>query len=389
MAQYWVYLNNEVVGPYAVEQLIRLKGFSRQTMIRSDDASGKPANWISPADIPELAHIFKAVEEHLASPQAASPVKPPAKPVPVRSVPKPVAPSVPVQSQARISHAWVRLLLAALLIGGGIFFWTQIARRGAEAGEQAAAKALIENAQLPAASLYGTLHQYLQEKEIQPRWEFERILDQLYHVTLSWSGKNAAVVYAFEANTQAQTVRGLNTAAITLLSEGFPAPASSKPKPAAPPKKSPADSFPQAMDGRRQALESGDFKAVWSYFSPREKSEMAKAGMSQDGFIRFQNLTYHVDSAVSQSVLKTKQESDTEMLALIKQSQPGRADIFVKQLWSFDGDEWKLDDEEKRAASVKAPEPAAPAASGSPAAPSAPMDSSGKPQAKSLPGMGN
>ena len=66
MAQYWVYLNDEVTGPFAVEQLIRLRGFSRQTQVCVDDASGNPTHWISPAEIPELAHIFKAVEEHQA-----------------------------------------------------------------------------------------------------------------------------------------------------------------------------------------------------------------------------------------------------------------------------------------------------------------------------------
>ena len=60
MAQYWVYLNNEVTGPFGVEQLIRFRGFSRQTMVCVDDASGKPTHWISVAEIPELAHIFKA-----------------------------------------------------------------------------------------------------------------------------------------------------------------------------------------------------------------------------------------------------------------------------------------------------------------------------------------
>ena len=66
MARYWVYLNNEVAGPFGVEQLIRLRNFSRQTMVCVDDASGKPSQWISPAEIPELAHIFKAADEHQA-----------------------------------------------------------------------------------------------------------------------------------------------------------------------------------------------------------------------------------------------------------------------------------------------------------------------------------
>src|SRR5258708_19746934 len=90
MAQYWVYLNDDVAGPYALEQLIRQRGFSRQTLVCVDDASGKPTNWISPAEIPELAHIFKAVDEQ----NAASPAPPPTKPTP-RPPPPPPTPLTP------------------------------------------------------------------------------------------------------------------------------------------------------------------------------------------------------------------------------------------------------------------------------------------------------
>ncbi len=82
-------------------------------------------------------------------------------------------------------------------------------------------KALVENARLPDASLFSTLRQYLQEKQISAKWELERVEDALYHVTVSWYAPTLTV-YAFEANVQAQTVRGLNTAAVKLLSEGFP-----------------------------------------------------------------------------------------------------------------------------------------------------------------------
>ena len=63
MAHYWVYLNNEVSGPFEIEQLIRVRGFSRQTLVRVDDPSNKSTQWISPAEIPELAHIFKAADD--------------------------------------------------------------------------------------------------------------------------------------------------------------------------------------------------------------------------------------------------------------------------------------------------------------------------------------
>ena len=81
MARYWLYLNDEVAGPFAVEQLIRQRGFSRQTLVCVDDASGKPSHWISPAEIPELAHIFKAADEQHAAPvPAPAPIKQPLAP---------------------------------------------------------------------------------------------------------------------------------------------------------------------------------------------------------------------------------------------------------------------------------------------------------------------
>jgi hypothetical protein len=191
-------------------------------------------------------------------------------------------------------------------------------------------------------------------------------------------------VYAFETNIQAQTVRGLNTAASNLLFEGFPAPRQPKVMPVATHKKTAEERFAQALDSRRAAIESGNFASVWKSFSRRKKAEMAKAGMSQDGFMRLQNLTYRVDSAAKQTVLKTKIDSATEMLVLIKQSQTNRPDIFVKQLWVYQDDEWKLDDEEKRAAVPNA-EPTTPSVK--PVTDSPPA--SGKPSPASLPGMSN
>ena len=139
---------------------------------------------------------------------------------------------------------------------------------------------------------------------------FEKVQDSLYNVSLSWYAPTLTV-FAFEANTQAQTVRGLNTAAEKLLSEGFPAPLAPHTKVVEAPKKSPAEFFSQAMDARREAVENGDFQTVWDTFSSRRKAEMAKGGISHDGFLRLQTLTHKVDSAVKQTVLKTKSESDT------------------------------------------------------------------------------
>jgi hypothetical protein len=360
MARYWVYLNDEVTGPYGVDQLIRLRGFSRQTQVCIEDFSGKPKNWISPADIPELAHIFKAVDEHLAEPAAAPKAasKPPVA-RPSRSFVPAVTLRAPKRNMAQIG-GWV--LLVSALVAAGYAVWSQYARRGLQARERQEAQALIENVHLPPPSPYGTLPQYFQEKGIHPRWEFEKLQDGLSHVTLSWYAP-ALTVYAFEVNSQAQTVRGINSAASQLLSEGFPAPPARRPKETPRPKKSPVELFSQAMGSYRDAIEGGDFQTVWNMFSQRKKSEMAKAGISSDGFVRLQGLTHRVESGKKQEMLKTKQESDTEMLVLVKETQPGLPDIFLKQLWVFEEGAWKLDDEQKRTSSAQPkpnPEPAAP-----------------------------
>src|SRR4051812_17677974 len=83
MAKYWVFLNDQVIGPFPVEQLIRMRNFSRQTPVCVDDMSGKPGEWITPPEIPELAAIFKAADQyHEIPPPRAS--KPTPKPVPPR-----------------------------------------------------------------------------------------------------------------------------------------------------------------------------------------------------------------------------------------------------------------------------------------------------------------
>jgi len=394
MARYWIYLNDEVAGPYGVEQLIRLRGFSRQTQVCVDDSSGKPTQWISPAEIPELAHIFKAVDEHQALMPSAAPPKIQPKPVTPRSAPKPAGPAVVLKAapSAGLSASWPWWLIAALVAGASLFTWLRYNQRNVLAQEQITAKSLVEKAPLPSSSQYATLSQYMSEKAIQPRWEFERTPDGLYHVTLSWFQREGASIYAFEVNSQAQTVRGLNTAAIRLLSEGFLPPPSSRPKPAPIKKKSPSESFDGALDSYRQAVEGGDFPAVWDSFSSRKKAEMARGGMSRDGFVRLQNLTFKVDSPAKQSILKTKDDSETQKLVLLKQTQSGRPDIFVKQVWVYQDDGWKLDDEQKRSsgtpppAPVPVPTPApttAPTTSGTPSAPST------KPAPASLPGMSN
>src|SRR5437773_3612623 len=85
MSRYWAYINSQVQGPYELEQLIRLPGFSRQTLVSVDDYSGSVGKWISPAAIPELARIFQKVDElHDA-------------PIPSRPAPKPARPKMPLK----------------------------------------------------------------------------------------------------------------------------------------------------------------------------------------------------------------------------------------------------------------------------------------------------
>src|SRR5688572_27595323 len=99
MARYWAFINDEVVGPYTVEQLIRLRQFSRQTQVCVDDSSGKPGAWISPAEIPELAHIFKAVDERIMA-QPSGPARP-ATPKPAVRPSRPYTPAVTLRTPDR------------------------------------------------------------------------------------------------------------------------------------------------------------------------------------------------------------------------------------------------------------------------------------------------
>src|SRR6185312_6052163 len=233
MARYWIYLSGgQVSGPYTVEQLIRLRGFSRQSQVCVDDASGRPGVWITPAEIPELAHIFKVADQMNEPAAATAPPekaasRPPAvmRPAPARSpaavAPRPSRPR-PISRKLRL---WTVLMLAAALAAG---LWRELEslRRAGLRQERSDAQALVETAPLPNSSAYATIRQYLQEKRIQAQWDLEREPAGLYRVGLSWYEPHARApaVYAFEVNLAAQNVRGLNTAASRLLSEGFPSP---------------------------------------------------------------------------------------------------------------------------------------------------------------------
>jgi hypothetical protein len=401
MARYWVYLNDQVGGPYELDELIKLRGFSRRTLVCVDDQSGAPQRWISPAEIPELAPIFKVVD------QVFDPSVPPP---PVKPAPKPARPRMPTHLTPVASPAppeshggWWWIMLLAAVVAGGYYRWNQIHQAQLRSEERLTAQSLIETYPLPASSLYASLGKYLQSRQITSRWEFERSATGLQHVTLSWlptggeTGKPIPV-YAFEVNLQVESVRGLNSAAQELLAQGFPPPAA--PKKAAPLLPTPADLFGRVLEERQQAWEQGDFPKVWSLFSRRKLLDMEGAGISETGFIRLQSLTHKLDAGLKQTVLKIKKVSENEMLVLLRQTQPGRQGMFLKQSWVREDGEWKLDSEEKKMAGsppsarlapsgppAEAPKPAVPSAVTPAPAPTPDNSAKEMPPVRSLPGV--
>ena len=61
-----------------------------------------------------------------------------------------------------------------------------------------------------------------------------------------------------------------------------------------------------------------------------------------------QKMSYRPGAGVQQTIMKTKADSDTERLVLIKQTQPKHPDMFIKQRWVWEDNAWRLDDEEKK-----------------------------------------
>jgi hypothetical protein len=388
MARYWVYLDNGVKGPYELDQLIRLRGFSRQTRVSIEGPTGEAGEWMSPADIPSLAPIFKAADEiNTPEPAAAAPrAAPKANHSPA---PKPAA--RPRMSKAR-SGQWAKTLgivaiIAALLVGIVLLILHQ---QGAVKQDLETAQKLVFNVSLP-DNQFPTLGRYLEEKHIKPRVETEKVTDGVYHVTLSWFGEESrrSNVYAFEANVAVLSVRGLNTAASRLLSEGLKKPSAPAPVAAAAPAKkkspTPSETFDDAVAARSQAIENGDFDTVWDSFSRRKRSEMIQAGMSREGFVRLQGLTHKLESGLSQKILKSITESDKQRLVLIRESHPPHGEFFLKQRWLYEEGGWKLDNEEKRAPD------SAPAAPVNTSASEPETSSRAKPAipVKSLPGVSN
>jgi hypothetical protein len=384
MSKYWVYIDDKVAGPYTVDQLIRLRGFSRQARICSQEGDEGPQSWTSPANIPELSHIFKAVDETrpvMLPPRAKA--KPPlAK---ARPRPAPEAPAAPVREQKH-AFSWAGLallLLMGALAAGGYFLWQQNVLHGLEK-ERLSAKQLVENAMVNTAAGAVPFKQYLAEKNIQPRWEYERQPTDLYNVSVIWfeSGPNSvpsSIVNAFEVNLEAQTVRPLNSAAAKLFSNNSAAAAHKAPAPEKP--KTP--DFKDALADWQAAVQNGDFETVWGTFSDRKILDMSKGGISHSGFVRLQTLTHKLEAGNQLNVLKMKSEGNDSRLVLLKQSQKGQSDVFIRQYWVLENGVWKLDDEQKKAATSSGS-----AESESESAPSAESSTTAaKPPIASLPGI--
>lgn len=389
-SRYWLYLHNEVAGPFEVHELIRQRGFSREARVCREDAGHASNDWMSVADIPELMRIFRAAESmHETEPVVVPPSKVMPKPPPVvRPAP---ASRPPVRSRREpASSAWVWVAVFMMAAGAAAYGVYSVQNASKQARSRSA-KTLVESTPLPDVSTDRTIRAYLDRRRPSARWEIEKTPEGLYHVTVSWFDNHAAEhsrVYTFEANLDALTVRGLNIAAQRLLSEGFREPggrsALLKKEPPAPVAKAPpaGQRFKAVLETRRIAIENGDYAAVWSMFSRRKQSEMINAGISESGYIQLQTLRHKLESAAAQEILKTKAESTTERLVLLRETHSQHGEVFLKQRWILEDDEWRLDDEEKRTGNKPAESSADVSVSSAPA-------TSYSVDPRSLPGLSN
>jgi len=222
------------------------------------------------------------------------------------------------------------------------------------------------------------------QKNIEPRWDYERQPSGVYNVSLSWfengaGGIASSVINAFEVNLEAQTVRPLNSRAAKLL-QGSGAPPKVSPTPAKP--KTPE--FKEALSDWQGAMQAGDFETVWNAYSDRKIQDMSKGGISHSGFVRLQSLTHKLETGMQLNVVKTKKEGEESRLVLLKQTQKGQPDIFIRQYWIMENNAWKLDDEQKKTATAPAVDESA---TGSSASDSEPPAASSRPPVTSLPGI--
>lgn len=382
MNRYWIYLKNEVAGPFEVDRLIRQRGFAREARVCLEQPDGRTGEWMSASEIPELARIFRAADEMSKSDPAPTPPKPPPKPAPA-------APKAPViaKTPPKKPFPWVLTMIGVLVMGASVAAFIHFQKKTDHSRQNVIARDMVENANFPSDSLYRTVRHYLDQMKIRPRWEIERVTEGVSKVTLSWFDEKAATrshVYAFETNQQALTVRPLNTAAEKWLAEGPVPRVKTEPPPPPPPKKpSSEELFKSAIETRRVAIENADYAVVWNMFTHRKQSEMIQAGMSEAGFVQLQSLRNKVDAGSNQEILKTSRVSANERLVLLREKHPKREEIFLKQKWLLEDGDWRLDEEDKKAVSTSAAEPAEePSTSPTPAAtPPVPV--------QSLPGISN
>ena len=80
----------------------------------------------------------------------------------------------PVEEPRQFPWGWLWALLIGSLVAGGLYAGYQMIQRQQRAEDFQVARGLVESAPLPPASLYSTLRQYFQTKQITTRWEYER-----------------------------------------------------------------------------------------------------------------------------------------------------------------------------------------------------------------------
>jgi len=54
MARYWIYQNNRVAGPYAVDELLKLPGYHPRSLVSPEEPDGGRGGWNLASNVPEL-----------------------------------------------------------------------------------------------------------------------------------------------------------------------------------------------------------------------------------------------------------------------------------------------------------------------------------------------
>ena len=347
MAKYWVYIEGQVQGPYTVDQLIKLRGFSRQTMVCAEGSTpGEKTEWISPAQIPQLANLFRAADQLHEETKEPTP-----KPIPKPA--KPLASKTVVTAPPHTPWPWKKIvsgLLGVGLVGGFLGTWQMRQMHQRLLDEQLSAQALVAHYRLPSSSAYNTLEAYWMSHQLEPRWECTKTPMGLWQVGVSWSQPHSHVmpVYLFEANLQAQALRGLNSAAQNLMQTGIQTPSS----PAAAAAPHPA-SLKTVAENRVKAISQGDYATAWTLFSTRRRTEMQAAGMSESSYSRLEQMK-HLNQPIEQDIQTITEHGAQGALVTVLQHQNGHADVLIGQHWIQEKGAWKLDDERQKSTATDA-----------------------------------